>query len=213
MTTVNLISLTPNAEDQIAYLARVSNPNAKPGDPSDRLIRYLIKHGHWSPLEMCHMVVEIHTTRAISAQILRHRSFSFQEFSMRYSDVSGVGFASPPNLRRQDHKNRQSSHDDLPEDVKARFNDRILALYDEAQQLYHDLLDADVAKECAREVLPLGTPTKLYMSGTIRSWIHYVKLRGANGTQKEHRDVAVAVGEILRQEMPNVYQAAFTIAD
>jgi len=206
--SVRLISVTPGAEDLIAYLARVSNKDAKPGDPADRLIRYLIKHGHWSPFEMAHMVVEIETTRAISPQILRHRSFSFQEFSQRYA-VADLGEFEIPELRRQDTKNRQNSIDDLPVEVKAEFEAEIEEIYDTTKVLYDRMLSYGVAKECARGILPLNTPTKLYMAGSIRSWIHYIKLRSGNGTQEEHRRIAVACGDLIKGNLPNVYQAAF----
>ena len=157
---------------------------------------------------MAHMVIEINTTRAVAAQILRHRSFSFQEFSQRYADVSLMDFAKPPALRRQDQKNRQNSIDDLDPNVAARFNVRAKKLYEDSQSLYKSMLNAGVAKECAREVLPLGTPSRLYMSGTIRSWIHYIKLRAGNGTQLEHQQIAVAIGEIVKEQLPNIYAAA-----
>lgn len=208
--TVSLISITPDAEELIAYLARVSNKDAKPGDPADRLIRYLIKHKHWSPFEMAHMVVEIETTRAISPQILRHRSFSFQEFSQRYA-VADLGEFEIPELRRQDTKNRQNSIDDLPEEIKSEFQMEIEDVYDTTQRLYERLLSYGVAKECARGILPLNTPTKLYMAGSIRSWIHYIQLRSGNGTQEEHRRIAVACGDLLRSHLPNVYSAAFDV--
>ena len=208
--TVSLISITQDAEELIAYLARVSNKDAKPGDPADRLIRYLIKHKHWSPFEMAHMVVEIETTRAISPQILRHRSFSFQEFSQRYA-VADLGEFEIPELRRQDTKNRQNSIDDLPEEIKSEFQMEIEDVYDTTQRLYERLLSYGVAKECARGILPLNTPTKLYMAGSIRSWIHYIQLRSGNGTQEEHRRIAVACGDLLRSHLPNVYSAAFDV--
>ena len=207
--SVRLISVTPGAEDLIAYLARVSNKDAKPGDPADRLIRYLIKHGHWSPFEMAHMVVEIETTRAISPQILRHRSFSFQEFSQRYA-VADLGKFEVPELRRQDTKNRQNSIDDLDPKVVSQFTSQINFIYQDIENLYEEMLDAGVAKECARGILPLNTPTKLYMAGSVRSWIHYIHLRSGNGTQEEHRRIAVACGDLLKEHLPNVYAAAFS---
>lgn len=208
MSNTKLISVTPNAEELIGYLARVSNKEAKAGDPSDRLIRYLIKHNHWSPFEMAHMVIEIETTRAISPQILRHRSFSFQEFSQRYA-VADLGEFEIPDLRRQDTKNRQNSISDLDQTLVTEFKSDIADLYDHAQELYDRLIAADVAKECARGILPLNTPTRVYMAGSIRSWIHYIKLRSANGTQLEHQQIALGCGEILRECLPNVYSAAF----
>ena len=208
--TVSLISITPDAEELIAYLARVSNKDAKPGNPADRLIRYLSKHKDVRPFEMAHMVVEIETTRAISPQILRHRSFSFQEFSQRYA-VADLGEFEIPELRRQDTKNRQNSIDDLPEEIKSEFQMEIEDVYDTTQRLYERLLSYGVAKECARGILPLNTPTKLYMAGSIRSWIHYIQLRSGNGTQEEHRRIAVACGDLLRSHLPNVYSAAFDV--
>ena len=211
MSIARLISITPEAEELITYCAMVSNPTNQDLNPdSERLVKYLIKHNHWSPFEMAHMVIEINTTRAVAAQILRHRSFSFQEFSQRYADVSLMDFAKPPALRRQDQKNRQNSIDDLDPNVAARFNVRAKKLYEDSQSLYKSMLSAGVAKECAREVLPLGTPSRLYMSGTIRSWIHYIKLRAGNGTQLEHQQIAVAIGEIVKEQLPNIYAASLS---
>lgn len=204
---VSLISVTPKAEELISYCARVSNPSNQLNAESERLIKYLIKHKHWSPFEMAHMVLEVNTTRAVAAQLLRHRSFSFQEFSQRYADVSLMDFASVPELRRQDTKNRQNSIDDLDVNMVARYNQRISELYADAESLYKSLLSAGVAKECAREVLPLGTPSRLYVSGTIRSWLHYIDLRQGNGTQKEHRDIAVACRGVLEKECPTICAA------
>ena len=200
---VKLVHITPNAEELIAYMARVSNPaNQNNTETSQRLIRYLIEHKHWSPFEMVNMCVEINTTRSIAAQILRHRSFSFQEFSQRYAEVMGSGVV--PNLRRQDTKNRQNSIDDLSPEIKEYFSQRIGYLYDDAYAVYEEMLEMGVAKECAREVLPLATPTRLYMNGTIRSWIHYCQLRCANGTQLEHRMIATRAYELLQDHLPNV---------
>jgi thymidylate synthase (FAD) len=206
--TASLISITPNAEELIAYCARVSNPsNQANHETAPRLLRYLINHKHWSPFELAHMVVEINTTRSIAAQILRHRSFSFQEFSQRYAQVT----APPeiPDLRRQDTKNRQNSIDDLDEAVKKNFEYRIGIAYSDSMRLYKDMLAAGVAKECAREVLPMASPTRLYMAGSIRSWLHYIDLRAANGTQEEHRRIAQQIKEILAQELPNIHEAYF----
>lgn len=205
MHSTTLVHITPNAEELISYMARVSNPsNQNNTETSQRLIRYLIEHKHWSPFEMVNMCVEINTTRSIAAQILRHRSFSFQEFSQRYSDVSNIGTPVIPALRRQDTKNRQNSIDDLAPEVQTAFITRIEYLYDDAYALYEDMLESGVAKECAREVLPLATPTRLYMNGTIRSWIHYCQLRCANGTQEEHRILATGVYKLLQEHLPNV---------
>jgi len=209
MTTthnVSLVHITPNAEELISYMARVSNPaNQSNTETSPKLIRYLIEHQHWSPFEMVNMCVEIETTRSIAAQILRHRSFSFQEFSQRYAEVPIP--AELPQLRRQDTKNRQNSIDDLDDVLKQNFNFRIGVLYGDSYRLYKDMVAAGVAKECAREVLPLATPTRLYMNGTIRSWLHYCDLRTSNGTQKEHAVIASQVQDILYSHIPNVCEA------
>ncbi len=204
---VKLVSITPKAEELIAYCARVSNPSNQLNTESERLLTYLIKHKHWSPFEMAHVVLEVNTTRAVAAQLLRHRSFSFQEFSQRYADVSLMDFATPPDLRRQDTKNRQNSIDDLDPDLTRLRQQQIETLYMSSQSLYNQLLADGVAKECAREILPLGTPSRLYVSGTVRSWLHYCDLRQANGTQKEHRDIALGCVEILRTELPTVCAA------
>lgn len=205
MTTgIKLIWITPKAEDTIVYCARVSNPKSQETNNNpERLIQYLVKHKHWSPFEMASMCVEINTTRDISAQILRHRSFSFQEFSQRYAEVD----LRPelPHLRRQDLKNRQNSIDDFVDEAtpgQLSFEQRIGHLYSASYHLYQDLLDAGVAKECARKILPMNSPTKLYMSGTIRSWIHYVHVRGAADTQLEHRQIALAVKSLLIEQLP-----------
>ena len=203
MHTTSLVHITPNAEELISYMARVSNPsNQSNTETSQRLIRYLIEHQHWSPFEMVNMCVEINTTRSIAAQILRHRSFSFQEFSQRYAEVMGSGVV--PELRRQDTKNRQNSIDDIDDDKKKFFNAKIEHLYSECHSVYQQLLDAGVAKECAREVLPLSTPTRLYMNGSIRSWIHYCQLRCGNGTQLEHKMIATGAYKLLQEHLPNV---------
>ncbi len=204
---VKLISITPDAEQLIAYCARVSNPKNQDNPDNEKLIRYLIKHQHWSPLEMAHVVMSIETTRAIGAQILRHRSFSFQEFSQRYADVSSIEFAKPPVLRRQDTKNRQNSIDDLDDVTTAGFSIRTKYLFDSSQRLYKEMLAAGVAKECARDVLPLATPSRLFMAGSVRSWVHYVQLRCGNGTQKEHQDIAMMCREELVKALPVVMSA------
>jgi thymidylate synthase (FAD) len=203
--SVQLVHITPNAEELIAYMARVSNPaNQNNTETSQRLIRYLIEHKHWSPFEMVNMCVEINTTRSIAAQILRHRSFSFQEFSQRYSDISSIGTPAIPALRRQDTKNRQNSIDDFTLDFQDIMDEAITEHFNDAIELYESLLQAGVAKECARDVLPLATPTRLYMNGTIRSWIHYCQLRCANGTQLEHRIIANGAYKLLQEHLPNV---------
>ena len=204
MHTAELVWITPNAEALIAKIARVSNPNNENNPKYEKLIRYLIEHKHWSPFEMASMCVEIKTTRAIAAQILRHRSFSFQEFSQRYSEAID---AHVPQLRRQDKKNRQNSIDDLDVGLKMDFQERIDNLYDDSFDLYNDMIAHGVAKECARSVLPLNTETRLYMSGTIRSWLHYVDLRADDDTQLEHRAIASGIGEILASEVRSVARA------
>jgi thymidylate synthase (FAD) len=206
---VKLVHVTPEAEHLITDMARVSAPkNQGNYDTASRLIKYLIKHKHWSPFEMATMCVEINTTRDIAAQILRHKGFcGFQEFSQRYADVKDLGELQLPELRRQDVKNRQNSTPDLdPELVKA-FTQRTRMLFAEAQELYDDMLEAGVAKECARKVLPMNSPSRMYMNGTLRSWIHYIELRSANGTQKEHQDIALAAKEIFDKQFPAIAEA------
>ena len=208
--TAKLVHITPDAENLVAYMARVSNPaNQDNQETAPKLIRYLIKHKHWSPLEMVSMCVEINTTRSIAAQILRHRSFSFQEFSQRYATVAGLPIV--PELRLQDHTNRQNSIEATGEDQERL--DGLLYdidhLFLASIDVYQSLLEAGVAKECAREVLPLATPTRIYMHGTLRSWIHYCQLRCANGTQKEHQAIALAIKDILAEQVPDIYEAAF----
>jgi len=205
---VELISITPDAEKTIAYCARVSNPMKQDRDEYAKLLKYCIDHGHWSIFEMANMVLEIETTRGIAAQILRHRSFSFQEFSQRYADASFLGEKiNPPQLRSQDEKNRQNSIDDIDIEAQIKYNNQIRELFSRSKALYDDMINAGVAKECARFVLPLATGTKMYMNGTIRSWIHYINLRSANGTQKEHMDVANKCKEIFIQQLPVVAEA------
>lgn len=205
---VKLVHATPEAEHLITDMARVSAPkNQGNYDTASRLIKYLIKHRHWSPFEMASMAVEINTTRDIAAQIIRHRSFSFQEFSQRYADVKDLGQLQLPELRRQDTKNRQNSVDDLDPELVIAFMQRTRMLFSEAQELYDDMLEAGVAKECARKVLPMNSPSRIYMHGTLRSWMHYIDLRGANGTQKEHMDIAIACREIFNQQFPAIAEA------
>jgi thymidylate synthase (FAD) len=175
----------------MGYVARVSNPNNQENPNVAGLLKYCIKHNHWSVFEQAHMTLEIETTRGIAAQILRHRSFTFQEFSQRYADVNWLESGIPvPDLRSQDTKNRQNSIDDIPETTKKDLQAYIDRHFAEAMDLYNELLRQGVAKECARFVLPLATPTRIYMTGSVRSWIHYIELRTANGTQKEHMDIA-----------------------
>ena len=205
---VRLVSITPDAQHLIAYCARVSNPsNQQNLDTEEKLLRYLIEHNHWSPFEMANMVVEINTTRAIAPQILRHRSFSFQEFSQRYADVTAIGSPLMPTLRRQDKTNRQNSIDDLTAEKTQAYYRRISSLFADSEDLYREMVSNGVAKETARAVLPLASPTRLYMNGTIRSWIHYCDLRMGVETQKEHREIALTVMELLCQELPDVAKA------
>jgi len=204
MHTVNYVHSTPDGDNLVAYMARVSNPNNQDNkDTAPRLIKYLIKHKHWSPFEMVSMCVEIETTRSIAAQILRHRSFSFQEFSQRYAAVTHPGIV--PKLRRQDEKNRQNSTDDLDEYTTQRLEIATQKLYNEAFDLYEEMLNSGVAKECARDILPLSSPTKLYMHGTLRSWMHYCDLRCGNGTQYEHKLIADGVKLLIAEHFPQCY--------
>lgn len=208
--SVDLVWVTPNAEEMIVRMARVSAPkNQDNMDTAPKLLRYLIKHKHWSPFEMANMCVEIDTTRAISPQILRHRSFSFQEFSQRYADTAELGSAVIPHLRRQDIKNRQNSIDDLDAEAIAGYYRRISQLYEDAEHLYREMVSSGVAKECARSVLPLSTQTRLFMNGTLRSWIHYLQLRTDNGTQLEHQQIAQAAKRIFCQQFPIIGEAVF----
>ena len=204
---INLISVTPDAEQHMAYVARVSNPNNQDNDKFSGLLKYCIKHGHWSVFEQAFMTVEINTTRGIAAQILRHRSFTYQEFSQRYADSNLLGEIELPELRRQDDKNRQNSIDDLEPEMVEKFNRQMNTLFSSAFGLYNQMLQAGVAKECARFVLPLATPTKLYMTGSCRSWIHYINLRSAHGTQKEHMDIANTCKKIFIEQFPAVSEA------
>ena len=201
---VSLVWITPEAEKIISYCARVSNPaNQENYDTADKLLRYCYKNAHWSVFEMASMCLEINTTRAIAAQIIRHRSFSFQEFSQRYANVNELNIQ-VPSFRMQDHKNRQSSHDTLTSDQQQILQDKAKHIIDNCMELYNELIDQGVAKECARFILPMCTSTRLYMSGTIRSWIHYVQLRTDDGTQKEHRELANQVRELLIQNIPSL---------
>ena len=208
MPTVKLVSITPDAEKTMAYIARVSNPSNQNNDDFAGLLKYCIKHQHWSVFEQSSMTLEIETTRAIAAQILRHRSFTFQEFSQRYADTNLIAEKIPlPALRKQDLKNRQNSTDDLDEFVKQDIEMTITAHFNNAEKLYKRMLEAGVAKECARMVLPLATPTRLYMTGSCRSWVHYINLRSAHGTQKEHMDIAEACRKVFTEQFPIVSKA------
>ena len=206
--TVKLIQATPNPEENMAYIARVSNPANQDNPNYAKLLGYCIKHNHWSVFEQSFMTLEIETNRGIAAQILRHRSFTYQEFSQRYADSSLLGKTIPlPELRRQDTKNRQNSIDDLEPEVVDSLNRQIETLFDSSMALYNQMLERGVAKECARFVLPLATPTRIYMSGSCRSWIHYINLRSANGTQKEHMDIALECKKIFTEVFPSVSEA------
>ena len=205
---VKLISVTPDAEKTMAYIARVSNPNNQENPNFAGLLRYCIKHRHWSVFEQATMTLEIETTRGLSPQILRHVSFRYQEFSQRYADSSLLDENIPLfDLRRQDTKNRQNSVDDIDPFTKQDFEIKIRRHFDEAMKLYKEMLDAGIAKECARFVLPLATPTRMYMTGSVRSWIHYIDLRSANGTQKEHMDIANACKEVFVEQFPTCAEA------
>ena len=205
--TVKLVSVTPDAEQLMAYIARVSNPSNQDNEKYAGLLKYCIKHNHWSVFEQSTMTLEIETTRAIAAQILRHRSFTFQEFSQRYASSNDLGDINLPELRKQDLKNRQNSTDDLDPNLVDKFERQMITLFSSAKSLYTQMLDAGVAKECARMVLPLCTPTRIYMTGSCRSWIHYINLRSAHGTQKEHMDIAEACREVFTEQFPAVSEA------
>ena len=204
MHDAKLVWVTPDAEKLIGKIARVSNPANEDNPEVTKLLKYLIKHKHWSPFEMASMCIEINTTRAIAAQILRHRSFSFQEFSQRYAPAMDLEL---PRLRRQDLKNRQNSIDDIDSMDEMFLTGKIDQHFREAQDLYQQLLDKGVAKECARAVLPLNTTTRLYMSGTIRSWLHYIDLRSWHGTQWEHTQIALNALDIIKEQLPTIADA------
>ena len=206
--SVKLISVTPDAEQTMAYVARVSNPNNQENPNYAKLLGYCIKHNHWSVFEQSFMTLEIETTRGLAAQILRHRSFTYQEFSQRYADSSLLSEKIElPELRRQDTKNRQNSIDDIDPFVKQEFEIKMRKHFDEAMVLYQSMLDMGIAKECSRFVLPLATPTRLYMSGSCRSWIHYIALREKSGTQKEHMDIAKECKKIFVEQFPTCAEA------
>ena len=204
---VNLITVTPDAEKHIAYCARVSNPSNQNNESIAGLLKYCIKHQHWSIFEQAFMTLEIETTRGLAAQILRHRSFTYQEFSQRYAESTALGDIELPELRRQDDKNRQNSIDDLDPKVVEKLNRQMNTLFSSAYSLYNQMLDEGVAKECARFVLPLATPTRLYMSGTVRSWLHYIELRTGHGTQKEHIEIASECKRIFSEQFPTIASA------
>ena len=207
MQQVKLVTVTPKAEETIGYIARVSNPKNQDNPNVSGLLGYCIKHQHWSVFEQAHMTLEIETTRGLAAQILRHRSFTFQEFSQRYANTNFLGAIPVPDLRRQDEKNRQNSIDDVPQKQVEFLQKEIQAYFAEGLDLYNELIREGIAKECARFVLPLATPTRIYMTGSVRSWIHYIDLRSAHGTQKEHMDIAEACRQIFIEQFPIVSTA------
>ena len=206
--TVKLISVTPDAEKTMAYVARVSNPKNQDNEKFAGLLSYCIKHGHWSVFEQAYMTVEINTTRGLAAQILRHRSFTYQEFSQRYADANLLSEKIPlPKLRSQDTKNRQNSTDDIDPFIVQKYEMLMEEHFKSSMDLYNKMLEDGIAKECARFVLPLSTPTRIYMTGSCRSWVHYINLRSAHGTQKEHMDIANACREVFIQQFPSVSEA------
>ena len=205
---VKFVSITPDAEKMMAYIARVSNPANQQNEKYSGLLKYCIKHNHWSVFEQSSMTLEIETTRGLAAQILRHRSFTYQEFSQRYADSSLLGKDIPlPKLRKQDAKNRQNSTDDLDPFIVQDFELKIQRHFVDGMKIYQDMLEQGIAKECARFVLPLATPTRLYMTGSCRSWVHYITLRSAHGTQKEHMDIAEECRRIFTEQFPAVSEA------
>ena len=205
--SVSLISITPDAEKTMAFIARVSNPSNQENEKYSGLLKYCIKHNHWSVFEQSTMTLQIDTTRAIAAQILRHRSFTFQEFSQRYAESHELGNIELPDLRKQDKKDRQNSTDDLDPFVRQKLEAQMITLFSSSQSLYNQMIQEGVAKECARMVLPLCTPTKIYMTGCCRSWIHYINLRSAHGTQKEHMEIAEACRKVFTEQFPSVSEA------
>ena len=205
---VELVSVTPDAEKTMGYVARVSNPSNQDNPKVAGLLKYCIKHGHWSVFEQAFMTLEIHTTRGLAAQLLRHRSMTYQEFSQRYADSSLLAETIPlPELRRQDTKNRQNSIDDIDPFVKQKYEMLMQDHFKKGMELYQRMLDEGIAKECSRFVLPLAVPTKMYMTGSIRSWIHYIDLRSAHGTQKEHMDIANSAKSIFVEQFPSIAEA------
>lgn len=210
--TVELMWATPEADKQIAFMARVSNPDNQDNEEFKRLLNYLMKHNHYSPFEMASMCVQIDTTRDISRQILRHRSFSFQEFSGRYEDMTKLGDMVERECRLQDTKNRQSSLGCNDSHIESCFIDAQREVWALCKKEYEDALEVGIAKEQARALLPEGlTPTRLYMTGTLRSWIHYIQVRADEATQKEHRLIAQGALDILRQAAPITAAAFFPV--
>ena len=207
MSIVQFITATPDAEKTMAYIARVSNPKNQDNQNYEKLLKYCIQNEHWSVFEQAYMTLQIETNRGVSPQILRHRSFTFQEFSQRYSDSTQLGVIPIPELRRQDNKNRQNSTSDLPINIINKFEKEIKRQFEENKKLYEEMLESGIAKECARFVLPLATPTRIYMTGSCRSWIHYINLRSAHGTQKEHMNIAKECKNIFKEKFPIVSAA------
>jgi thymidylate synthase (FAD) len=206
--SVKLVSFTPDAEKLISYCARVSNPIGQNNENYAKLLKYCIDHRHWSIFEMSHLTLEINTTRGLAAQILRHKSFSFQEFSQRYADTTSLAENIPLfELRRQDTKNRQNSIDDISDETRSKWNFKIREHFAKAKALYDGMISDGIAKECARFVLPLATPTRLYMSGSLRSWITYISLREKHGTQKEHMFIAKECKKIFCEQFPIIGEA------
>jgi thymidylate synthase (FAD) len=205
---VKLISITPDAEKTIAYCARVSNPNNQDQDNYARLLKYCIEHKHWSIFEQSFLTLEINTTRGLAAQILRHKSFSYQEFSQRYADTTLLANDIPLfELRHQDTKNRQNSIDSVSDEIKVKWNTQIREHFAKSKAIYDGMIKDGIAKECARFILPLATPTRLYMSGSLRSWITYIALREKNGTQKEHMIIAKECKKIFCDQFPTISEA------
>ncbi len=207
MSIVELISVSPEAEKTMAYIARVSNPKNQDNENFEKLIKYCIKNEHWSVFEQAYMTIQIETNRGIAAQILRHRSFTFQEFSQRYAESTQLGQIPIPELRRQDYKNRQNSFSDLSDNLQKKFESRIRDHFEKSIELYEEMIASNIAKECARFILPLATPTRIYMTGSCRSWIHYIKLRSGHGTQKEHMNIARECKKIFCDQFPIVSSA------
>ena len=207
MNSVKIISSTPDSEKTMAFIARVSNPSNQKNENFSKLLKYCIKNQHWSVFEQAYMTLEITTNRGIAAQILRHRSFTFQEFSQRYADSTQLGDIPIPELRKQDLQNRQNSTNDMDLELINKFQEKIANHFSDSKELYQEMLEVGIAKECARFVLPIATPTKLYMTGSCRSWIHYISLRTANGTQKEHKIIADNCKEIFCNQFPIVSEA------
>ena len=205
---VKLISVTPDAEKTIAYCARVSNPNNQDQENYARLLKYCIEHKHWSIFEQSFLTLEINTTRGLAAQILRHKSFSYQEFSQRYADTTLLANDIPLfELRHQDTKNRQNSIDSVSDEIKVKWNTQIREHFAKSKAIYDGMIKDGIAKECARFILPLATPTRLYMSGSLRSWITYIALREKNGTQKEHMIIAKECKKIFCDQFPTISEA------